>query len=94
MFLFGHHLVPVYIYDREWAATLFSRIFPSEPANHDLYLAAWEGYLTREPFGELLLRLADYYQRALKIEPAQYTKRSYHTEHSSMLPRSISIPIS
>jgi hypothetical protein len=80
MFLFGHQFVPVYRYDREWAATLFSRIFPSGSANHDLYLAAWEGYLTQGPFGELLLRLADYYGRALKIEPAQYTKRNYHTE--------------
>jgi hypothetical protein len=80
MSLFGHQFVPVYIYDREWAATLFSRLFPSGSANHDPYLAAWEGYLTREPFGELLLRLADYYERALKIEPAQYTKRNYHTE--------------
>jgi hypothetical protein len=80
MFLFGHQFVPVYIYDREWAATLFPRIFPAGSANRDLYLAAWEGYLTREPFGELLLRLADYYERALKIGPSQYTKRSYHTE--------------
>ena len=80
MFLFGHQFMPVYIYDRDWAATLFPRIFPSGSANHDLYLAAWEGYLTREPFGELVLRLAGYYERALKIDPAQYTKRNYHTE--------------
>jgi hypothetical protein len=80
MFLFGHQIVPVYIYDREWAVTLFSRIFPSDTANHDLYLAAWEGYLTRGPFEELLLRLADRYVRSLEIEPAQYTKRHYHTE--------------
>ena len=55
---------------------IFPGIFPSGSANHDLYLSAWEGYLTREPFGELVLRLAGYYERALKIDPARYTKRS------------------
>jgi hypothetical protein len=80
MFLFGHYLVPVYSRDRDWGATLFPRVFPADPEEHDLYLAAWEGYLTREPFGELLFHLVDYYQRALKIDPSRYTKRNYHTE--------------
>jgi hypothetical protein len=80
MFLFGYDLLPVYMYDRDWAATLFFRVFPADPAKHDLHLAAWEGYLTREPYGELLSWLEPYYRRALKLGPSRYTKRRYHTE--------------
>jgi hypothetical protein len=80
MFLFGYHLVPVYLYDRDWAATVFSRLFPADRAKNDLYLAAWEGYLTREPYGELLFCLEPYYRRALELDPALYSKRRYHTE--------------
>jgi hypothetical protein len=49
MFLFGHFLLQVYLSD-----TLLDRIFPTDPAKRDIYLAAWEGHLTRRPFGNLL----------------------------------------
>ena len=80
MFLFGQHLVPMYMYDRDWTVGLLAQIFPADFERMDLYLAAWEGYLTRDPYGALLFQLDDYYQRALEIDPACYTKRRYHTE--------------
>jgi hypothetical protein len=80
MFLFGYLLLPVYVSDREWTGTLLDRIFPIERAKRDIYLAAWEGYLTREPFGKLLTRLESYYRRALEIAPSDYTKRAYHLD--------------
>jgi hypothetical protein len=54
MFLFGYFLLQVYLSDREWAGTLLDRIFPTDPAKRDIYLAAYEGHLTRRPFGNLL----------------------------------------
>jgi putative transcriptional regulator len=80
VFLFGYHLPTLHAHDRNWAGEVFARLFPEDVKKHDLYLAAWEGYLTQEPFGDLFMALEPYYGRALKLDPVSYTQRRYHTE--------------
>lgn len=76
-FLFGHYLAFFYYRDRGWIRSILSRVFPADPAISDLYLAAWEGYLTGNLCKELFEELSDHYRRAILLDPAQYTPRKY-----------------
>ena len=77
MFLFGHYLAFFYYRDRDWISGIVPQIFPADPTKNDLYLAAWEGYLTGTLYQELFEELSDYYRRAIILDPAQYPPRRY-----------------
>ena len=77
MCLFGHYLAFFYYRDRDWISGIVPQIFPGDPTKNDLYLAAWEGYLTGSLYKELFEELSDYYRRAIILDPAQYTPRRY-----------------
>jgi len=95
MFLFGHYLPFFYYRDRDWIRGIMPQIFPVDPKKNDLYLAAWEGYLTgnllyQELFGEL----SDYYRRAIISDPAKYTPRKYFTDLDEGLAAHIALAFS
>lgn len=79
MFMFGRYLPTFYFRDPKWILGLMPEIFSDDPAKKDLYLAAWEGYLSvaiyEEMFGEPLV--AALYQRAIDDADSDYTKRHY-----------------
>ena len=77
MFLFGYYLAFFYYRDRIWISSIVPQIFPADPTKKDLYLAAWEGYLTGNLYQELFEELKDYYKRAITLGPDQYTQRRY-----------------
>jgi hypothetical protein len=77
MFLFGHYLAFFYYRDRDWISGIVPQIFSADLTKHDLYLAAWEGYLTGNLYQELFEELGDYYRQAIILDPAQYTPRRY-----------------
>lgn len=81
MFMFGHHLPTFYYRDVEWFKGLVPTIFPSDSSKHDLYLAAWEGYLTNPLYEELFFdpTIQNLYSRAITLSPDNYTKREYYT---------------
>jgi hypothetical protein len=76
-FMFGHYLPSLYFRDTEWIRGLLPQIFPADSDKKDLYLAAWEGYLTTNLYKELFVELQDFYSRAIGLNTEDYTKRRY-----------------
>lgn len=77
-FMFGHFLASFYFRDKDFISGLFSKIFPKdEPDKKDIYLAAWEGYLTSDLYRELFEALQEYYKYAINFDPEKYTDRKY-----------------
>jgi len=77
MFMFGHYLAFFYYRDTAWVEKLLPAIFTKDSEKADLYLAAWEGYLTTSLYPEMFEKLHDEYARAIALDPASYTKRKY-----------------
>lgn len=50
-FMFGHYLSTFYYGDKRWLVGLLPKIFPGN--NQQLYLAAWEGYISANLFEEI-----------------------------------------
>lgn len=91
-FLFGHFLTFFYYQDRAWIHDIIPKIFPDNPGENDLYLAAWEGYLSRDDlYQELFEELSAYYQRAILLNPGQYTLRTYNTDLDEGLAKHVAL---
>ncbi|OGI65977.1 MAG: hypothetical protein A3B11_00870 [Candidatus Taylorbacteria bacterium RIFCSPLOWO2_01_FULL_44_26] len=82
MFMFGHHVPAFYFRDTPWLHGLLSKIFSTDEERKDLYLAAWEGYLSRNLFSEIFSdqNFVNLYSRAIALSPHEYTKRKYFRE--------------
>lgn len=79
-FMYGHYLPFFYFRDTEHIGALFSAIFTKDPAKEHLYLAAWEGYLTRSLYKQLFDLLQPEYQRAIELNSKGYPKRNYRAD--------------
>ena len=79
MFLFGHHLPSFYYRDAKWIQGLLPSIFPEDVLRKDLYLSAWEGYVSNNLYIEMFrdASIEKLYRRAIQLSPEEYTKRSY-----------------
>lgn len=77
MFLFGHYLPSFYYRDKEWIASLMPKIFSKDEEKFDLYLAAWEGYLSSNIYGDMFSEFKELYKRAIELNPDNYTVRKY-----------------
>ncbi|MFA4998719.1 MAG: hypothetical protein WC514_01745 [Candidatus Paceibacterota bacterium] len=77
MFMFGHYLPSFYFRDKAWVRRLLSKIFPTEPGKKDLYLASWEGYLSTNLYKGMFVDFQYLYERAIDLNPENYTKRNY-----------------
>jgi len=80
MFLFGYYLPSYYYRDKKWVISLKDKIFPKVENKKDLFLAAWEGYLSTNLYKELFEEFEDLYRIAIKLKPEEYTKRKYSKE--------------
>ncbi len=80
MFLYGHYLPSFYYRDKKWINGLVSNIFSEDAEKHDLYLAAWEGYISANIYGDIFSEFKNLYERAIKLDPNSYTKRKYFRE--------------
>lgn len=79
-FMYGHYLPFFYFRDREHIQALLPTIFTKDPAKEHLYLAAWEGYLTRALYSELFVLLQTEYKRAIELNSMGYPKRNYRAD--------------
>jgi hypothetical protein len=79
MSMFGHYLFFFYFRDVEWTRSLLPEIFSTDTEKADLYLAAWEGYLTSALYVELFDELQGEYSRAIATDSSSYPKRSYRS---------------
>lgn len=79
MFMFGHYLPTFYFRDKVWIRGLLPQMFPESSDKKDLYIAAWEGFLVNNLYKELFSDplIAALYQRAISLDPNDYTKRRY-----------------
>ncbi|HBI50434.1 MAG TPA: hypothetical protein DDY21_01120 [Candidatus Moranbacteria bacterium] len=77
MFLFGHYLPSFYYRDKKWIASLMPKIFSKDGDKFDLYLAAWEGYLSANIYGDMFVQFEDLYERAIQLDSKIYTDRKY-----------------
>jgi len=79
MFMFGHYLPSFYYRHKEWIQNILPQIFPEEAGKKDLYLAAWEGYLSTNLYEEMFFdpKINKLYFRAIDITPDQYPERRY-----------------
>ncbi len=82
MFMFGHYLPSYYYRDKVWIRGLVPQIFPLEREKLDVYLAAWEGYLSTSLYEEMFedSAIEKLYYRAIDNDPLEYTKRRYVRE--------------
>jgi hypothetical protein len=77
-FIIGRYLASFYFRDKKFIAGLLPEIFPkNDPANKDIYLASWEGYLSNTLYDKLFVELKDYYNHAITLDPKDYTNRKY-----------------
>ena len=91
-FLIGYLLPDLYWRDPPWVADLLPEMFPASPDRKDLRFAAWEGYVTKVDLDRNLFHaLEGYYEQAIATEPAEYTRRRYHTELDEGLARHLAI---
>lgn len=91
MFMFGNYLAFFYYRDTIWMEEVIPNIFSDDPTKKDMYLAAWEGYLSATLYYELFGRLHDEYARAIKLDPISYTKRRYQSELDEALATHIAL---
>ena len=77
MFLYGHYLPSFYYRDKKWIKGLIVNIFSDDTEKHDLYLAAWEGYISANIYGDIFSEFKNLYERAIKLDPNSYTDRKY-----------------
>lgn len=78
-FMFGHYLAFFYYRDDAWMKDQLGTIFSHNESRKDLYLAAWEGYLSASLYRELLVLLNNEYEYAISLDPVTYTKRQYRS---------------
>ncbi len=64
-FMFGHYLPFYYFRDQIWITNLIDKIFPTDPSKKDLYLAAWEGYLSTNVYKEMFENFTSLYKRGI-----------------------------
>jgi hypothetical protein len=79
MAMFGRYLYFFYYRDVEWIRDLLPQIFSTDKTKFDLYLAAWEGYLSSALYFELFAELEEQYARAIKLKSPDYPRRRYMT---------------
>ncbi|HEY4498816.1 MAG TPA: hypothetical protein VJH94_02000 [Candidatus Paceibacterota bacterium] len=91
MFMYGHYLPFFYFRDVENIKKLLPEIFTVEPEKEHLYLAAWEGYLTRALYRELYDLLQGEYKRAISLDSQKYPKRSYRADLDDALATHIAL---
>lgn len=91
MFMFGHYLFFFYYRHPEWIKNLMPQIFSEDVSKADLYLAAWEGYLTSALYAEVFEEMHDQYMRAISIDSSSYPKRSYRTNLDEALATQIAL---
>lgn len=77
MFLYGHYLPSFYYRDKKWINGLIAKIFSDDTEKHDLYLAAWEGYISANIYGDIFSEFKNLYERAIRLDPNSYTDRKY-----------------
>jgi hypothetical protein len=77
MFMFGRYLPFFYYRDKEWMKQKAVDIFPENSDKKDLYLSAWEGYISNSLYKEMITDFGNLYKRAIHIKSKDYTKRSY-----------------
>ncbi len=80
MFMYGHYLPFFYFRDVENITKLLPEIFTADPKKEHLYLAAWEGYLTRSLYRQLYDLLQPEYKRAISLNSEVYPKRNYRAD--------------
>ncbi len=80
--MFGRHLSNFYFRDKNWTRKLLPLIFPQDTAKTWLYSAAWEGYLSAEPYGEMITdpEIQSLYQRALVLTDSDFPPGQKHTK--------------
>ena len=69
-FVIGRYLASFYFRDKEFIVSLFPEIFPKDDSeNKDIYMSAWEGYLSNTLYDKLFVALKDYYKYAVTLDP-------------------------
>lgn len=87
MFMFGRYLPSFYFRDMKWLRGLVPEIFSIDIEKKDLYIAAWEGFISNNLFeeifkDEIFIKL---YERALNLSEDEYTRRRYFRDLDSGL---------
>jgi hypothetical protein len=77
-FVIGRYLATFFFRDKEFTKEMLPEIFAkNDPVKKDAYLASWEGYLSNTLYDKLFIEFHEYYEHAIKLDPATYTDRKY-----------------
>lgn len=92
MFMYGNYIAFFHSRNPVWMEkVIWPKLFSKDPDKKDLYLAAWEGYLSASLYDELFKKLHDEYIRAIALDPSTYTKRRYRSNLDEALATHISL---
>ena len=80
MSMYGNSLSFFYFRDREWIRKLLPRIFPKQTEKKWLFSAAWEGFLSEDPYREMISDpgIQELYQRGLELIDDCYPRGQKH----------------
>ncbi|MCR4311163.1 MAG: hypothetical protein NUV54_01160 [Candidatus Taylorbacteria bacterium] len=77
-FVIGRYIATFFFRDKEFTKEMLPEIFAKDdPVKKDIYLASWEGYLSNTLYDKLFAEFHDYYEHAIRLDPAVYTERKY-----------------
>jgi len=77
-FVIGRYLGVFYFRDKDFVKEMLPDIFPKDDLTRkDMYLASWEGYLSNTLYDKLFGEFKEYYEHAIRLDPATYTERKY-----------------
>jgi len=92
MFMYGNYIAFFHSRNPDWMEkVIWPKLFSKDQDKKDLYLAAWEGYLSASLYDELFKKLHDEYIRAIALDPDTYTKRRYRSNLDEALATHISL---
>lgn len=80
MAMFGRSLPMCYFRDKDWTRKLLPRIFPRDTAKKWLHSAAWEGFLSKGMYFEMISdpEIQDLYLRGLVLTDDDHPRRQRH----------------
>lgn len=93
MFMFGHYLPQFYFREISWFQKLIPQIFSEEETKSNLYLAAWEGYLSTNLYKQIFedSNIQPLYYRGIDIAKIKETTRQYSKDPEEGLANHIAL---
>ncbi len=89
--VYGLYLPQLFYLDKDWVIKNQDNIFPKDPSNDHLWLAAWEAYLSNDITRNLFLILKEQYRRSISLLGTSSKKGHKYADLNQLLPQHLMI---